>query len=60
MHLAEDLGLDDEQRREIDVIIRRSRDGVREVMDATWVEMRAVLSPEQQEVLDTLHPPGGP
>lgn len=70
-HFGEDLGIDAAQRARVDSIFAKRRlqidsfwkgpgKSLREIMDSTRSEVRAVLTPEQQARFDRRHPEGRP
>lgn len=58
-HLDRRLGLDDAQRRAVRDIVRRQRVRLHELVEASRLEIRDVLTPEQQAEFDAMRPPGG-
>lgn len=70
-HFGEDLGIDAAQRARVDAIFAKRRvqidsfwkgpgKSLREIMDSTRSEVRAVLTPEQQARFDMRHAEGRP
>jgi Spy/CpxP family protein refolding chaperone len=59
-HLDRHLDLDGEQRRAVREIVRRQRARLHELLETSRLEIRAVLTPDQQEAFDALRPPDRP
>jgi len=55
--MARDLDLDAEQRQKIQAIIERTHGTMRQMLDGTQREIRALLRPDQQEKFDRMRPP---
>jgi Spy/CpxP family protein refolding chaperone len=63
-HMTQTLDLDAEQREQIRAILDQYRGEMDEMLEASRLEIRDVLNPEQQTQFDSLRPqrlgPGGP
>ena len=53
-----DTALPAEERERLRAVIERTRDQVRETLDGSRAEIRALLRPDQQERFDRMRPPG--
>jgi len=59
-HMAEELGLDEDQRRAIREIFERSRREMQEVTRESGEEIREILTEEQREQFDRMRERRGP
>ena len=58
MRLADELGLDDDQRRQVEAIVQRSRSEVHGILESSRAEIREVLTPEQQKEFERMRSTG--
>ena len=58
--MARVLDLDADQRKKIEAILARSHDTMRQTLEETHREIRAILRPDQQAKFDGMRPPRAP
>ena len=59
-HIRHDLGLTPEQAEKVRAILDETHERMRAEADATRESIREVLTPEQRERFDAMHPGHGP
>ena len=52
--MTETLGLSEEQRDQMEVVIQAQREKLQALREETWTSIRAILTPEQQTTMDEM------